>query len=171
MLITMWHWDSGTWVGIGLALFFGVAGLASGFWFWWRPRAPKDAKAPENHEMLRVEVSNEFPVFDHPDGSRSVGDHLVGVTARNGSRGAVRATGWGLSIPGNRTIVAPAPTTIWEPRLPLWIQPRDAATWYFDADELRRQAASLETPFDKMVAFVRFADGREIRADRGVPLK
>lgn len=54
--------------------------------------------------------------------------------------------------------------------MPHWIQPGDCATWYFDPEQLRQQAATERVRFDQMRAYVTFADGREIRADRGIPL-
>jgi hypothetical protein len=162
-------WDPATWVGIALTIAFGVAGIVLAIWFWIRPRSPT-ANRPAKHEQLRMDVSNEFPIFDQPDGSRTVGDHLVGVTVRNGTARPVRVIGWGIGLPADRSIAVQAPTTTWEPRLPYWLQAGDAATWYVDAAELRRQSAALSVPFDHMVAFACFADGRRISADRGVPL-
>lgn len=153
------------WVGIALTVAFGVVGIAT--WRW--PRSPKAVPAAE-HEELRVEVSNHVPVFGHPDGSLSAGDHLVAVIARNGTDRRARATGWGIRIPDGRTLVVTTPTTMWEPRLPHWLQPGDEATWYLEANALREQAGALGCSYDDMRAFVHFADVREVQSDRGVPL-
>lgn len=153
------------WVGGSLT----VLGILLSIWFWLRPRPPKNSSAP-SHEKLRVEVSNHIPVFDHPDGSQTCGDHLVAVVVRNGTATPVKATGWGLHLPGGRNIVVTTPTTSWESPLPHWVQPRDEATWYLDAGDLRRQSTELGCPYDDMVAFVNFADGREVTAATGVPL-
>jgi hypothetical protein len=59
----------------------------------------------------------------------------------------------------------------WEPRLPHWIAPGDSATWYLEVDDVRHQAAMLGCDFDEMTAYVSFADGREVLAGRGLPLK
>lgn len=64
-----------------------------------------------------------------------------------------------------------APTTTWEPRLPHWIPPGDEATWYLNADEARSQAAKAKVKLKHMRAYVTFADGRQVKADRAIPLR
>jgi hypothetical protein len=117
-----------------------------------------------------VGVTNYWPVFTQPDGSQEMGDHFVAVTLRNGSERAVRATGFGLRLPGDRTMFVSTQTTPWVPSMPHWVQPGDEATWLFDGDELRRSAREYNVPFEDMTAYVSLADGREIRAAAGVPL-
>jgi hypothetical protein len=150
---------------VSTVLGVGVAVLA-----WRRPKQP-DRPTPARHELLTVDVSYDIPVFDQPDGSQTLGGDLVGVTARNGTDRPVRATGWGVVLPGQRRMVVTVPPRAWEPRLPHWISPGDAATWYLNVDDVRRQAATLGCDFDEMTAYVSFADGREILAARGMPLK
>jgi hypothetical protein len=36
---------------------------------------------------------------------------------------------------------------------------------------MRDQVVELDIPFDNMITSVRFADGREIKADRGIQLE
>ena len=151
-------------VGIGLGA--GSLTLGIGAWLW-----PRTGARRRPHEQLRVTVSNHIPVFDQADGSKRLGDHLVAVTVSNGTERPVKATGWGVHLPGKRNLVALAPTTTWEPRLPHWVQPGDEATWYLDAERVRSQAAELSCRFDDMHAYVSFADGREVLADRGIPLE
>ncbi len=128
------------------------------------------ASEPPKHEQLRVDVSNHFPVFDRADGSQTMGDPLVAVIARNGTARPVRATGWGARGADGRTLIVTQPTTRWEPPLPHWIAAGDEATWYLDAADVRQRAESEGWAFEDMIAFVTFADGREVTADRGLPL-
>jgi len=125
---------------------------------------------PPEHEQLRVDVSNHFPKFDHPDGSQTLGDPLVAVIVRNGTARPVHVTGWGTRVPDGRTLIVTQPTTPWEPRLPHWVAAGDSATWYLDTEDVRQRAESEGWAFDDMIAFVNFADGREVTADRGLPL-
>ena len=157
--------DTATIVGLGI----GGASVAVALIAWRWPRSPKVESAP--HDLLRVEVSNQFPVFDLPDGTRDVGDHLVAVTVRNGTDRPAKITSWGLRLPDGQSVVVLSPTTTWEPRLPHWVQPGDEATWYFDPAELRRIAAEHKIAFESMCAFATVGDGRSLLADRGVPLK
>jgi len=125
---------------------------------------------PPEHEQLRVDVSNHFPIFDRPDGSQTMGDHLVAVIVRNGTARPVHVTGWGTRGPDGRTLFVTQPTTPWEPRLPHWVAAGASATWYLDAQAVRQRAKSEGWAFDDMIAFVDIADGREVTADRGLPL-
>lgn len=93
------------------------------------------------------------------------------MTARNGTDRPVRATGWGVRLPWQRRMVVTMPRRAWEPRLPHWIQPGDSATWYLEVEDLRHRASTLGCAFAEMIAYVAFADGREIAADRGLPLE
>jgi hypothetical protein len=119
-----------------------------------------------------VEVDNQSLYSTTPTAPRLPVDHYVVVTARNGIDRAVKAIGWGISIPGDRTVVVsdsaqPRPG---RPPLPHWLQLGAAANWLVKAQQLRDQAAELDIPFEKMITYVRFADVRKINADRGVPL-
>lgn len=157
------HWNAGTWLGViggGLTL----VGIVLSYVFWWRPR-PTPTRRLEAHERLAVEVANHFFVFDH-----GVGDQLVAVIARNGSDRRVRATGYGIALPTNRHLVLQARLTPLDPQLPHWIEPGDAATWYFAAADLRTAAREEGVTFDVMRAYVTFADGRKVTADRGLPV-
>ena len=89
------------WAVAGLAI--ALVGVAVAVLAWRRPRAP-NAPKPAPHEQLTVVVGNEFPVFNQPDGSSRLGDHLVGVTVRNGAGAQVRAVGFGLHLPGDSTL-------------------------------------------------------------------
>lgn len=135
-------------------------------WLWPRPSQTRR----ESHETVRVEVNNSFPVFDRPSGAQEVGEHYVGVTLRNGSPSPVKVVAWGVSLPGDRRVVLQRPSTAWEPRLPHWVPSSDSATWFMEAAELRNVALAQAIDFKKMIAYVQLADGREIRASRGVPL-
>lgn len=53
----------------------------------------------------------------------------------------------------------------------MWVKAGDEATWYLPVDEVRAQAAMLGCSFLSMKVYVSLADGREVIADRGVPLK
>lgn len=150
----------------GIALSAGGVVLGIGAWLW-----PRTGPRRRRHERLRVTVSNHFPVFNRGDGSQRLGDLLVAVTVSNGTDRPVKATGWGVHLPGNRNLVAFAPTTTWEPTLPHWVQPGDEATWYLDAERVRSQAAELSCRFKDMRPYVSFAGGREVLADRGIPLE
>lgn len=116
-------------------------------------------------------VHYAMPFFNEADGTVEFGGDLVGVTAHNGTERPVRATGWGVTLPGRRHIVAMTPTTRWEPSLPHWTQPGDEATWYLTVAEARRLAAEQRCAFADMVAYVSFADGRQISAASGLSLK
>jgi hypothetical protein len=163
------QWDASTWFG-AIASAVAVASLGLAYLAWQHPRSPKPP-APKPHELVRVEVANMFPVFDEPDGSQTLGDHLIGVTLRNGSERQVRAVGWGVQLPGDRKLVARVRAAAWEPTLPHWVQASDHATWHLEADEMRTQARAHDLDFTKMVAYVSLADGRTISADGGLPLK
>ena len=158
-------WDSSVWVGLVVGL-VGIL-LAIAAWRW--PRAPQ-LTAPQAHERARVEVSNLFPVFDRPDGTRDVGDHIVGVTLRNGESRPLQVTGWGFLIPGDRRLVLPAPAVPWDPPLPAWVAAGGAETWNFPAGLVRAKQRDLACAFDELIGFVTLADGRELVADKGVPL-
>lgn len=151
-----------------ITVILGVAALVIGLVAWLRPRAPKQVTAP--HQTARVEVANCIPVYDLPDGSTDLGEHFIGVTVLNGESAPVRVMGWGLLLPGNRRMVVTRPQTNFEPRLPHWVDPGDQAQWFLDADEVRRQQATLGCKFDDMIAYVSLADGRELKAPGGVPL-
>jgi hypothetical protein len=101
----------------------------------------------EIHALACQWASNHFPVFDQVDGSKELGDHLIVLTVPNGTSRAVKATGWGVHLPGNKNLVAMAPTTPWETSLPHCIQPGDEATWYLKADDVRRQAGECTCRF------------------------
>jgi hypothetical protein len=98
----------------------GVVGVVVALIAWRWPRTRARLRA---HEQLRVTVRNHFPVFDHLDGSKTLGDLLVAVVVSNGTERPVKVTSWGVHLPGNRNLVLIAPTTTREPRLPHWIQP------------------------------------------------
>ncbi len=115
-------WDAVTWATV-VATAVAVCGVAVAVLAWLRPRHPRAEAFVMPHETLQVKVSNHFPVLDNYDGSRQIGDHLVGVTVSNGTSRAVKATNWGVHLPGSRNLVVMARTTSWEPPLPHWIQP------------------------------------------------
>ncbi len=155
-------WNDPFWVPVGL--FIGVVGVVLTWLLWLRPRHPK-------HGKVSVVASNDFLVYDQPDGSKDLGDHLVGVTLRNGGPDRVKVTSWGLILPGNRRVVATGRLSPIEPLLPHWVEPGDHAEWFLEAGEMRRQKAALGCRFRQMVPYVTLADGRELRAKRGLPLK
>lgn len=149
-------------------VFGGIVGVIGVFvavvaWRW--PKSPHG----EPIGQVKVEVAYVMPVFDMPDGSQDFGEDLVSVSVKNGTPAAVKATSWGIALP-NGNIFVTHPTASWEPRLPHWIKPGDDASWHIKVDELRRIAAERQIRFDDMIAFVSFANGEAIRAEKGVPL-
>jgi hypothetical protein len=162
-------WDATMWV-TAIATAAAVVGLVVATLAWLRPRSPRAEEHVLPHQRLRVTVSNHFPVFDQVDGSKKLGDHLIAFTVHSGTSRQVKATGWGVHLPGNKNLVAMVPTTHWEPSLPHWIEPGDEATWYLTADDVRRQAEESKCKFGDIRGYVSFADGREISASDGLPL-
>lgn len=160
----MADWDTATRI-TAISAVVALIGVVVAFLAWWKPRILKSAL-----RGLRVEVSNIFPVFDLIDGSQRLGDHLVGVTLRNGTEHSVKVTGWGVQLPGAEKVVVMRPTTAWEPRLPHWVPASDEATWHFDPVEIRRISSERGAAYKKMRAYVRLADGRTVWAPKGVPL-
>lgn len=156
-------WDAATWwTAVGSIV--GIVALAVGLLAWLRP-------VQKGTGRLNVVVTNDFPVFNQLDGSRTVGDHLVGVTLRNPTGDPVKVTGWGLRFPSGRTLRVFHPQVAWDPPLPYVVPPCDSAMWHLDPHEVRRASAKERVPFDKMHAFVNLADGRTIMSSRrGVPL-
>lgn len=159
-------WSDPIWVGVGIiaTLVFGLIGVIA----WLKPRSP--SRRPAKHETVWVDVSNSIPVFDLPDGTKELGEHLVGVEVHNGSTRPVKVVSWGIKLPGDRKLFVPTPTTHWEPRLPHWVQPGDEAEWFVEAEELRHQQATLGCRFDQMIPYVRLADGRELMSEKAVLL-
>lgn len=159
-------WNDPLWVPVGLAI--GTVGVVLTLLLWYKPRSPK--RLPAAHQTVRVEVANSFPVYHQQDGSRDVGEHLIGVTVLNGEAAPIKVLGWGLLLPEGRRMVITRPQTSFEPRMPHWVQPGDQALWFLDADEVRRQRAHIGCKFEQMIAYVSLADGRELKAENGVPL-
>jgi hypothetical protein len=169
-------WGADVWTGIAV----GVASLVIGLIAWRFPRHPR--KAPPTAGGARVgasagdgdlvlETSHHLPVYDLPGGGQKPGEWLIAVTLYNRGPRPVCVSSWGVRVPSGDNIVALAPVTQFEPRLPHWIQPGTNGTWYMEADEVRRIAAERGIAFDGMVAWVSLADGRRITAPKGLPLK
>lgn len=172
----MLGWGADVWTGITI----GLAGLVLGLIAWRFPRHPRKlapaaggagGSASAGDGDLVVETSHHLPVFDLPDGGQQPGDWLIAVTLYNRGPRPVCVSSWGVRVPGGGNIVALAPVTPFEPRLPQWVPPGTNGTWYLETDEVRRIAAERELAFGDMVAWVSLADGRRITASRGLPLK
>jgi len=146
-----------------------VVGAVIAVLAWRRPKAPADPKRAQ--KRVSVAVAYNMPLFDLPDGSQEFADDMVAITVQNATDQPVKVNGWGVHLPGNWNLVVREPGTGWEPRLPAWVQPGDDATWYLLVSEVRSQAAALGCFFDSMKAYISLADGRELVADRGMPLK
>ncbi len=133
------------------------------------PRKPPPTVAGD--VALVVEAANRMPVYDLPDGSQTPGEWLVGVTLYNRGDRRVCVSSWGVRVPDGSNIVALAPVTSFEPRLPHWVEPGTNGTWYLQTDEVRRIAAERGLAFGDMRPWVSLADGRRVEAPAGIPLK
>jgi len=131
---------------------------------------PSDTGRKPPQEDIVVRVSNSIPVYDLPDGSRDLGDHFVSVEAYNAGDRLVTVTGWGIELPGDRSL-AVFPYVNWATRLPHELRPGAEATRHLvAAEELRRVAAEEQIDFKDMRPYVCLADGRKVYADKHVLL-
>lgn len=120
---------------------------------------------------IKVQVTNMIPTYNMPDGSQRAGDWFVAVSAVNTGDRAVTITGWGVKLPGDRRMVVMEPPN-WSTPVPHRLEPDAEATRFLvPADELLRLEREQGIPFKQMKGYVTLADGTEVKAGRGVPLK
>jgi hypothetical protein len=122
----------------------------------------------EGHDVV-VTCTNSFPIFNNPDGSQRMGDHMVTVAANNRGRSPVDVTGWGLQGPNKMTIYTANPV-LWSTRLPHRLQPGSGAEFHVGADELRRTCREQGWPYKDVKGYVSLGDGTRRTSRKGVPL-
>ncbi|WP_415962031.1 hypothetical protein [Streptomyces sp. 021-4] len=145
---------AGTFVGVVLAIYYGRRGI----------------KAADLGPEITVRVINMIPTYEQPDGSSTLGDHFVGVTAANTGGRPATVTGWGVKLPGNRRMVLTKPVH-WSTSLPHQLTPGGApAHFVVQADELRHLERTQGIPYKAMRPYITLADGTEILGDQSVPL-
>lgn len=157
-----------TWVAIGLVL--GVIGVGVSIYYGQRPPPGNGQPAPRSGYEVAVRTTNGMPIYDLPDGRHEIGDHHVIVEAVNLGDRPIAVTGWGVKLPGDRRVVVTRPVN-WSTRLPHVLRPGEPpAQLVVLAEELRRLEREEGIPYEEMMPYVSLADGKEILANRHVPL-
>ncbi|MEW1583726.1 hypothetical protein AB0407_37535 [Streptomyces microflavus] len=144
----------GTFVGVGLAIYYGRRSI----------------EAADQGPEITVKVTNMIPTYEQPDGSSTAGDHFVGATVANTGGRPATITGWGIKLPGNRRMVLTKPVD-WSTPLPHQLTPGGSpAHFVVPADELRHLERTQGIPYMAMLPYITLADGTEVLGDQSVPL-
>lgn len=152
-------------VGVAVAIIFGVIALVQGR----RHKTEVARLTGADARTITVTPGNSFPIFDQPDGSQDLGDHMVSVTIANTSEARVNIKSWGISCGGDKNLFIMKPIH-WDPTLPRWVEPGDNFSVHIPADDVRRTHFDESIAYDDMVPWATTGDGRTFRADRGIPL-
>lgn len=151
------------WIALGLIGTF--ASLGAGVYY-----GRRGMKAADQGPKVTVKVTNMIPAYGLPDGSRTLGDHFVGVEAANTGGRPATITGWGVKFPGDRRMVLTTPVN-WSTSLPHQLTPGGPpAHFVVPADELRHVHRTAGIPYRKMRPYIALADGTELFGDQSVPL-
>ena len=87
----------------------------------------------------------------------------------NTGRAGTTVTGWGFAMPGDANVYSTRALRISEP-LPCRLESHSKATFYLEADELRRVHAERGIAFTNMQPWVDLASGKRVRCNSTVPL-
>lgn len=143
--------DALAWVGA----LTGVAGLIWQVLTWRR-----------STHRVRIRAANSY--FTYPGGE--LGPPQVCVDVRNAGSGAVTIETWGISGAGGGTLVPiqPHPQSA---SLPHRLESGSSASFYIDADALRRHSAERGVAFRRMRPWVRLGTGQRVVSRKGLLLK
>ena len=136
------------------------------------PMRATEADTPQPREpQIVLRVYNAIPTYDLPDGGMTAEGHFVAVDVANNGERTVTVMGWGVKLPGDRRVVVYRPVN-WSTRLPHRLEPgAEPARLVIPADELFQLEREQGIAFTDMIPYVTLADGTELTADGGVPLK
>lgn len=110
-----------------------------------------------------VKASMSMPIF-----GTQMGDPHIQVEATNTGRAPVTLQGWGIALPGDRSIVMFHALPYSTP-LPHRLEPHSSASFFVEVAEIQRGRRETGVPFSQMRPFVSLATGEKRYAKR-VPL-
>lgn len=117
-----------------------------------------------NGPVVKVNVANAIT-----DAVTGEPEHYVAVEAVNTGRAATTITGWGFAMPDGANVYSTRALRISE-SLPCRLEPHSKATFYLEADDLRRVRAERGIAFSGMKPWVDLGSGKRVRCNKTVPL-